>query len=415
VAKWTAEELVSFVAKVLYEVVQNELTLDYAFQKVKRRWRALESFKVFYDASFDAVRHYYFLRFAASKLFGSSGAKAAAKAWFLYRADSLLYNKELVARYRKRLLKRALAKPEDVEKALEELRGDPARYLSVKYSYHPAIVETLLRYLPLGEVERLLEAGNTTWMWLRINTFKVDVDKGLKLLEQEAEVEPHPHIPFMVLVKKASKPIQYLSAVKTFAAIPQDLASVYTVLALDPRPGDSVLDLAAAPGMKISLATQIAEGKLKVVAADVSRKRVARMRHLLKALGAYQYVDVVHADSRKLAARRFDKALLDAPCTSSGAFTKDPGVKIYPRVERARQYSQLQLQLLTRALQLAEEVVYAVCSILPEEGEEVVSKAGARAEKPLAELAPSYWGDIGGRTFPHIHRSEAFFISRLRP
>ena len=67
-AKWTAEELVSFVAKVLYEVVQNELTLDYAFQKVKRRWRALESFKVFYDASFDAVRHYYFLRFAASKL-----------------------------------------------------------------------------------------------------------------------------------------------------------------------------------------------------------------------------------------------------------------------------------------------------------------------------------------------------------
>jgi len=45
----------------------------------------------------------------------------------------------------------------------------------------------------------------------------------------------------------------------------------------------------------------------------------------------------------------------------------------------------------------------------------VVSKAGARAEKPLAELAPSYWGDIGGRTFPHIHRSEAFFISRLKP
>jgi len=56
---WTPDELVAFVGKVLYEVVERGLTLDFAFQKVKRGWRRLESFKVFYDVSFDAVKHYF--------------------------------------------------------------------------------------------------------------------------------------------------------------------------------------------------------------------------------------------------------------------------------------------------------------------------------------------------------------------
>lgn len=410
--RWTADELVDFSARVLYEITSNGLTLDYAFQKVKRRWRRLDSFKVFYDVAQDAVRHYFFLKYAASILFGSQGAKSVMRAWFLFRADSLLYNKDLVERYKKRVLRRARAKPGDVEAAVEALKGDPVRYLSVKYSYHPTIVETLLKYMPPGEVERLLDAGNKNWIWLRVNTLKIDVDKALRLLEGEAVVEQHPKFPFALLVKESKRPIQYLEVVKKFLVIPQDLASIYVVLSLNPEPGDSIIDLAAAPGMKTSLAVQLAEGKAKIVAVDFSGKRVERMRHLLKALGARDYVEIVRADSRRLKTLRFDKALLDAPCTSSGAFTKEPAVKIYPRLEEARRYSQLQRDLLRNALSLAEETVYAVCSILPAEGEEVVAEF--KSHKPHDDLAPSYWGTVGGRTFPHIHRSEAFFVSRLR-
>ena len=399
---------------MLYEVVEGGLTLDYAFQKVKRRWRGLRSFKVFYDASFDAVRHYYFLKFVASKLFGSTGTKAVAKAWFIYRADDLLFNKEMVARYKKKLLKRAMANPEEAAEWLESLKDDVVNYLSTKHSYHPIIVSTLLKHLPRGEVERLLDAGNHTWIWLRINTLKADVDKALRLLEAEAEVEPHPKIPFAVLLRSSKRPVQYLEAVRRFVAVPQDLASVYAVLSLRPEPGDRIIDLAAAPGMKTSLIAQLAEGKAKIVAVDLSAKRAARMKRLLKNLGVEDFVEVVRADSRVLKTRRFDKALLDAPCTSSGAFTKEPAVKIYPRVEEAPRYSAVQKALLKNALTLAEEVVYAVCSILPQEGEEVAASAGAEAENPHPDLAPSYIPGLGGRTFPHIHRSEAFFISRLR-
>ena len=412
---WTPDELVAFVAKVLYEVVNGGLTLDYAFQKVKRRWRRLDSFKVFYDVSFDAVKHYFLLRHLASKLFGSSGAKAVARSWFIYRADAVLYNRDMVMRYRKRLLKRARTSPEEALLSIEELRGNPVQYLSTKYSYHPSIVEALLSNLPQEEVERLLEAGNTTWIWLRINTLKADVDKAVKMLEKEAEVEPHPTIPFAVLLKSSKRPVQYLTAVKEFVAVPQDLASIYAVLSLRPSPGDRIIDLAAAPGMKTSLIAQLAEGKAKIVAVELSTRRIYRMRHLLKLLGAADQVEVVRADSRRLRTRRFDKALLDAPCTSSGAFTKEPATKIYPRLEEATRYSKLQRELLADALTLADEVIYAVCSILPQEGEEVVTAGKGRPQRPHADLAPSYRGDVGGRTFPHLHRSEAFFISRITP
>jgi 16S rRNA (cytosine967-C5)-methyltransferase len=120
---WTPDELVAFVGKVLYEVVERGLTLDFAFQKVKRGWRRLESFKVFYDVSFDAVKHYFLLRYLAARLLGSSGAKAVARAWFIYRADAVLYNRDMVARYRKRLLKRARGSPEEALLSVKELRG----------------------------------------------------------------------------------------------------------------------------------------------------------------------------------------------------------------------------------------------------------------------------------------------------
>jgi 16S rRNA (cytosine967-C5)-methyltransferase len=407
--KWSPGELVDFVSKVLYEVSKG-LTLDYSFQKVKKRWRRLDSFKVFYDVSEDVVRNYYFLKFAASILFSSESHKAVAKAWFVMRADKVLYNREMVDRFRKKLLKRAVGDPSDVYKALEEKEVD--QYLSIKYSYHIDIVRNLLRYMSREEVERVLKAGNSNWIWLRVVK---DVDKVVKVLEKEAEVEPHPEIPFMYLVKKTSRPIQYLTAVKNFWAIPQDISSVYVVLALNPQPGESIIDLAAAPGMKTSLIIQLTEGRVKIVAVDLSAKRVARMKWLLKKLGMYNYVEVVRSDSRRLKTRRFDKALLDAPCTSSGAFTKEPAAKIYPRVEEAYKYSEIQAAMLKNALAISDAVTYAVCSILPQEGEEVVAKSGGFVTKPLPQLSPAYWGGLGGRTFPHLHRGEAFFIANVSP
>ena len=411
--------MLAFVARVVREIQRSNVSLDLAFQRVKASWRRLPSFKVMYDVAFDVVRHYHFLRFAAERMYGSASGRAVARAWFVFRAGEVLGDRRLVEGFARRLAKRARVKPRDVLAELEAMRGsDPVAYLAIRYSYPRRLVEELARVMPLGELEAMLAAGNVTWTWLRINTLRADVDKVLKSLEREAEVEQHPETPFAVLVRRARRPIQYLEAVRRFEAVPQDLASILTVLALRPEPGDEVLDAAAAPGMKTSLIMQLAENRARVVAVDVSPRRLARMRALLRRLGVdVDRVELVLGDSRRLAGRRFPKALVDAPCTSSGAMTKDPAVKLaLARLGRLRWFTDIQAGMLRNVAGLVEpggSLVYATCSVLPQEGEDVVEVVGLRARKPLPSLADAYRGVGGGRTFPHTHRSEGFYIAEV--
>jgi len=418
---WSANELLAFVARVVHEIERSNVSLDLAFQRVKARWRGLPSFKVMYDVAFDVVRNYYLLRFAAERMYGSSSGRAVAKAWFVLRAREVLSDRSIVEGFAKRLAKRARVRPSEVMEELEAMRrSDPVTYLATRYSYPRRVVEELARVMPLGELEAMLAAGNVTWIWLRINELRIDVDKAVKLLEKEAEIEQHPAIPFAVLVKRSRRPIQYLEAVRRYLAVPQDLASILTVLSLRPEPGDYVLDAAAAPGMKTSLIMQMAENRARVVAVDVSPRRLARMRALLRRLGVdVDRVELVLGDSRRLVIRRFPKALVDAPCTSSGAMTKDPAVKLaLARLSKLRWFTDIQAAMLRNVAGLVEPgglLIYATCSILPQEGEHVVEAAGLRASKPLSELADAYGGAGGGRTFPHTHRSEGFYIAGIRP
>ena len=81
-------------------------------------------------------------------------------------------------------------------------------------------------------------------------------------------------------------------------------------------------------------------------------------------------------------------------------------------------FPELQKQLLSRALLYDAPTVYATCSILPEEGEEVVEAAKAETEEPRIPGSPGYQGYRVARRvrrfFPHIHCTQGFFIARLR-
>ncbi|MCC6065931.1 MAG: hypothetical protein LM576_08115, partial [Thermofilum sp.] len=134
-------------------------------------------------------------------------------------------------------------------------------------------------------------------------------------------------------------------------------------------------------------------------------------------------VHVVVADAATLKlAQKFERVLLDAPCTNSGAIASDPALRLAlwkePDVDR---YAKLQASMLANALQHLQpggSLVYSTCSLLGEEGEGV-----ADAVLQPERLNPS--GIIGEpgypgfrcssrvrRLFPHIHRTTGFFIAR---
>ena len=204
----------------------------------------------------------------------------------------------------------------------------------------------------------------------------------------------------------------------------QDAAAALPARALGDVRGKRVLDLCAAPGGKT---LQLAAAGAYVTAVDKSEGRLKRLRENLAR--TQLEATVICADALAYrAAEPFDAVLLDAPCTSTGTLRRHPDVAWLRRPTDIRALADLQSQLLQAAaaqLKPGAPLVYAVCSLEPEEGPGVVSAAliqgwrrdpmrqdeipgGDRFLTPDGDLRtlPSHWPEIGGL--------DGFYVARLQ-
>lgn len=269
------------------------------------------------------------------------------------------------------------------------------------------------------EARELLQSLNKRVLWARINTLKASEEKVLRSLSREGvEYVVDPNYPYLIQIIKSPKPVRLLECVKNYELVLQDKASAAVVEALNPQPGDEVLDMAFAPGMKTSLVMSLTENKARVVAVDISYKRSLLGRQLLEKLGVdLSRVHVVVSDSRDIQMRRvFDRVLLDAPCSNSGAVSKDPGLKITLTESKVTYYSAIQKELISRSVRLGKTVVYSTCSLMPEEGEEVANTVSeeVRFRRPITWAAEGYrfydHHEDFMRLYPHKNLTEGFFI-----
>ena len=167
-----------------------------------------------------------------------------------------------------------------------------------------------------------------------------------------------------------------LPAVAEGRATPQDQASQAVAAAVGARPGERVLDMAAAPGGKATaLAEAMGDGGL-VVAADLRPGRVARVRDAALRLGL-QSVHVVAADGRRLPLRhdggaagsgsgRFDRVLLDAPCSGLGVLRRRPEARWRLEPSAVERAAAMQRELFTAAAARVRPgglLAYCVCTL----------------------------------------------------
>lgn len=174
----------------------------------------------------------------------------------------------------------------------------------------------------------------------------------------------------------------------------QNAASWLPVLALEPRPGERILDMCAAPGGKSSHIQAIAHNQAHLVCNDNSRPRLMKLQANLERLGAR--AEFLLADATRLSRRDdiglFDKILLDAPCSGEGLMTLRPqDAKLFDSWSPAhiRRLSDLQKKLITEAWRLLRPggtLVYSTCTMAPEENEAVVDYLLRR--QPDTKLAP---------------------------
>jgi 16S rRNA (cytosine1407-C5)-methyltransferase len=170
----------------------------------------------------------------------------------------------------------------------------------------------------------------------------------------------------------------------------QNPSSMVPPQVLDPQPDEEVLDLAAAPGGKtLQLACQMG-GRGRIAAVERSRSRYFRLRALL-ALHRAGCVRAYLKDGAQVwrsCPERFDRVLLDAPCSGEARFTThDPATYAHWHERRLGPLQRLQSRLLDSAvhsLRPGGVLVYSTCSFAPEENEEVVDQALERADGALA-------------------------------
>lgn len=205
----------------------------------------------------------------------------------------------------------------------------------------------------------------------------------------------------------------------------QDAAAALPARLLGARPGELVADLCAAPGGKT---LQLAAAGARVVAVDRDARRIPRLRENLSRVGLTAAVVEADATGWDGGGAAFDAVLVDAPCTATGTIRRHPDV---PHLKRARDVAaavEAQRALLTAAARLVRpggRVVFATCSLQPEEGEghlaaaaalglvpdavrtdEVPGLEGAVTAAGTLRTRPDLWGERGGM--------DGFFVGRWR-
>jgi 16S rRNA (cytosine967-C5)-methyltransferase len=200
--------------------------------------------------------------------------------------------------------------------------------------------------------------------------------------------------------------------------VPQSRASAAVVDALDPHPGERILDLCAGPGVKTTQIAARIEGEGQVVSVERDGRRCAEIEALCARVGA-GCVQVVEADARDDFGGGYDRVLVDPPCSDLGTLASRPDARWRKSGDQVKRLAALQREILARAqtaLRPGGTLVYSTCTISARENEAVA--AGARLEADdLGALRPGLASARDPRfvqTRPDRDRTDGFFVARLR-
>jgi len=302
-----------------------------------------------------------------------------------------------------------------------------------KYEYLPYMIERYVEILGEEETSKLLhfyEAKLTKV--IRLNSLRSLYSETTKLLkEKKVELKDIPDIEEGKEIINSSIPIgatpEYLNGYYML----QGKNSMYPSKVLDPKEEEVVGDFAAAPGGKTTHLAQLMENKGNIIALEISANRCRSLKSNLARMGVKNVI-TLRMDTRNATALdiKFDKILLDAPCSGSGIIASDPTRKSSKILQDIKEYHDYQFMLLeesVKSLKKEGEIVYCTCSLEPEENELVISEILKKFDLSLVKLnipgepALSQFEDykfhpeinLAKRLYPHKTNGEGFFIAKM--
>ncbi len=269
---------------------------------------------------------------------------------------------------------------------------------------------------------------------LRVRTGRITPDALVGRLEAQGyRLSPLEGMPAFFRIEDEPRPVSFTLEHWLGLLYVQQASTGVAAPALDPRPGERVLDLCSAPGGKTTHAADLMGDRGALVASDVSEGRIRGLLGNIYRLG-HPNILVVAGDGRLFPeGARFDRVLVDAPCSGEGTLRRRGGRPPQQSRSFMGYVTRTQEDLLRRAIRLTRPggtVLYVTCTFAPEENEAVVSRVLADAPVELEPLdlpvphAPGLTAFDGetfdprlegaARVYPHHLDSGGLFLARLR-
>ncbi|HEY2202587.1 MAG TPA: 16S rRNA (cytosine(967)-C(5))-methyltransferase RsmB [Solirubrobacteraceae bacterium] len=292
---------------------------------------------------------------------------------------------------------------------LEELSDETPSQAAVKHSHPEWIARLWWEQLGASDARALMAYDNEPGeVALRVNTLVTDT----ATLAGELPVATHtdPHIP-EALVLEGPFDGHDCAAWRAGAFLAQSRAAMKVARALDPRPGERVLDLCAAPGGKSTHLAALMEGEGEVVAVERNPRRAGALTRTAQRLHASNVrVEVADAAGERPEGAVFDRVLVDPPCSGLGTLQARADLRWRVTPEHAQEMTGLQAAILAAgaaALRPDGVLVYSTCTISSTENERLIAA--------FLDSHPDFSLDTElVQTLPHRDLTAGFFIARLR-
>ncbi len=352
----------AFITELVYGTLRRMLTLDwilshYTFHRVKDHWlKNILRLGVYQIYFLDKVPNYAvvneMVQIAKDKLGDAKG------------------------RFVNAVLRRATTNelPLD-EKGIAKKEGcDALRAISIAHAMPQWILERWKKTYSVEEIRQICVAANATpALFIRVNTRKTNAADLQKLLREEgAEVENA--INPTLLKMRPPKSIESLATFRDGLFYVQDPTTLRVVDFMHPKPGEKILDFCAAPGGKTFYLEEKTGDAANIVAAEKNPTRLRIAMDNARRLGS-QVLWIPAETPRVEVHGKFDKILVDAPCSNQGVLGRRVEARWRLAPEKIEKLSMLQKEILEQALGFVDDqgaIFYSTCSIDQEENQGVV-------------------------------------------
>ncbi len=387
----------AFVRELVYGVLENKLYIDYiinslvasGIEKVKTKDLIILRMGIYQLGFMDSVPEY------------------AAVNESVVLAKKYCRGRE---KFINAVLRAYLRKKDSI--VLPDREKEPLKYLSVKYSYEPWIIELWLSQYPENFVEELLIAGNgTPPLTIRTNQLKIGKNELKELLEKKGiEARAGALYEYALYVSAGGQLLESELFRQGLFSV-QDESSMMVAAVMDPQPDECIMDVCAAPGGKTFAMAERMKNRGRIISTDVYPRKLGIIGSEAGRLGI-NIVETKAWDATRVDEERIGKAdrvLADVPCSGLGVIRRKPEIKYKRKTAEMDSLPEKQLQILTAASKYVKDggvLVYSTCTINPNENQRVVGE--------FLSNNPDFEKEDMVQLLPNVNETDGFFICKMK-